>query len=52
MASKTHKKAHKLKLRPRSHVIADLSVNFVERFALNCGFSVERFGSDYGYDFI
>ena len=43
-------KNNKLKRRPRSHIIADLSVNHVEYHALNCGFSVERFEKDYGYD--
>jgi hypothetical protein len=39
------------KQRARSHIIADLSVNHVEYFALKCGFSVERIKeSDYGYD--
>jgi Domain of unknown function (DUF4365) len=38
------------KQRTRQHVIADLSVNYVERFALLCGYSVERFFSDYGLD--
>lgn len=40
----------KAKKRPRSHIIADLSVNYVERYALKCGFSVEIFAHDYGYD--
>ncbi len=38
------------KRRTRTHIIADLSVNHVEYFALKCGFSVERIESDYGYD--
>jgi hypothetical protein len=38
------------KLRTRGHVLADLSVNHVERQALLCGFSVERTQHDYGYD--
>jgi Domain of unknown function (DUF4365) len=38
------------KQRTRQHIIADLSSNFVERFALLCGYSVERFFSDYGLD--
>jgi hypothetical protein len=33
-------------------VIADLSVNFVERQALLCGYSVERVRYDYGYDLL
>jgi hypothetical protein len=38
------------KRRTREHVIADLSVNYVERHALHCGFVVERVGHDYGVD--
>lgn len=38
------------KLRTREHIIADLSVNHVERHALLCGFSVERVRHDYGID--
>ena len=38
------------KRRTRSHVIADLSVNHVERHVLLCGYTVERFWNDYGYD--
>jgi hypothetical protein len=38
------------KRRTRQHVIADLSVNHVERFAHRCGHSVERSRSDYGLD--
>src|SRR5262249_54154284 len=38
------------KRRTREHVIADLSVNHVERFALLCGFSVEQARRDYGID--
>lgn len=40
------------KKRTREHVIADLSVNYFERQALLCGYSVERVRSDYGYDLI
>ncbi|MCI0456579.1 MAG: DUF4365 domain-containing protein [Gemmataceae bacterium] len=40
------------KRRTREHVIADLSVNHVERQALLCGFSVERVRHDYGLDLI
>ena len=40
------------KRRTREHVIADLSANHVERFALLCGFSVERIRLDYGIDLI
>jgi hypothetical protein len=38
------------KRRTRDHVIADLSVNHVERHALLCGFVVERVVHDYGID--
>lgn len=40
------------KRRTREHVIADLSVNHVERQALLCGFSVERRVHDYGVDLV
>ncbi len=40
------------KRRVRQHIIADLSVNYVERYALRCGFSVERVQYDYGTDLI
>lgn len=42
----------RLKKRTREHVIADLSVNFVERQALLCSYSVERIVHDYGIDLI
>jgi len=38
------------KRRTRGHVIADLSTNHVERFALRCGYSIERVQHDYGAD--
>jgi hypothetical protein len=38
------------KLRTRAHVLADLSVNYVERQVLLCGCSIQRIYSDYGYD--
>jgi hypothetical protein len=38
------------KQRTRQHIIADLSTNAVERIALLCGYSVERFFTDYGLD--
>ena len=38
------------KRRTREHIIADLSVNHVERHALLCGFTLERFRHDYGID--
>lgn len=40
------------KRRTREHVLADLSVNHVERQALLCGFSVFRLYPDYGYDLL
>ena len=40
------------KRRVRQHVIADLSVNHVERYVLRCGFSVERVQHDYGIDLV
>ena len=40
------------KRRTREHIIADLGVNYIERFVLLCGFSVERVEKDYGYDLI
>ena len=40
------------KRRTRGHVIADLSVNHVERHVLLCGCTVERFWHDYGYDLL
>jgi hypothetical protein len=40
------------KRRTREHVIADLSVNHVERFILRCGWTVERTRYDYGIDLI
>ena len=40
------------KRRTREHVIADLSVNHVERFVLRCGWTVERTRHDYGIDLV
>jgi Domain of unknown function (DUF4365) len=40
------------KRRTREHVIADLSVNHVERLVLRCGWTVERVQHDYGLDLI
>jgi hypothetical protein len=40
------------KLRTREHVLADLSVNHVERHVLLSGSIVQRPSSDYGYDLI
>jgi hypothetical protein len=38
------------KRRTREHVIADQSVNYVEWFIYDAGFTAERFRHDYGYD--
>jgi hypothetical protein len=38
------------KLRTREHVLADLSVNYVEKQALLCSFSAQRLQPDYGID--
>lgn len=38
------------KQRTREHVLADLSVNYVERVALQCGFAVQEIWHDYGFD--
>ena len=40
------------KRRTREHVLADLSVNYLERFILEEGHVVQRTGSDYGYDLV
>ncbi len=40
------------KRRTWQHVIADLSVHFVERFILEEGHTSQRLGADYGYDLI
>src|SRR5205807_17909 len=40
------------KRRTRQHVIADLSVNHVERLVLRCGWTVERIRHDYGLDLV
>jgi hypothetical protein len=40
------------KRRTREHIIADLSINHVERFALRCGYVTDRVLFDYGYDLI
>jgi hypothetical protein len=40
------------KRRTREHVIADLSVNFVERLVIEAGYTVTRTIVDYGYDLI
>lgn len=38
------------KRRTRAHIIADLSVNHVEKHVLQCGWTVQRFNPDYGLD--
>ena len=38
------------KCRTRAHIIADLSVNHVEKHVLQCGWIVQRFNPDYGLD--
>jgi hypothetical protein len=40
------------KRRTRAHIIADLSMNYVERRVLECGWTVQRFGPDYGLDLL
>ncbi|KOP27446.1 hypothetical protein AMR41_05485 [Hapalosiphon sp. MRB220] len=40
------------KRRPKEHIIADLSVNHVERYIFLCGYSVERIEYDYGFDLV
>jgi hypothetical protein len=38
------------KQRTRKHVLADQSLNHVERFIIEEGHTAQRLGSDYGYD--
>ena len=38
------------KQRTREHIIADLSVNHVEKALLLAGYAINRVASDYGYD--
>jgi hypothetical protein len=38
------------KRRTRSHVIAEMAANHFERYALKCGFALEREQHDYGLD--
>jgi hypothetical protein len=38
------------KRRTRQHVIADQSVNYVERFIIDEGHTAQRLQHDYGYD--
>jgi hypothetical protein len=44
------KKRDPRKKRTRSHIIADLSLVFVQYFVVNAGFTSEATTSDYGYD--
>ena len=48
----TGKRRPPKKRRTREHVIADLSVNHVERHILRCGFAAERVEKDYGLDLL
>jgi hypothetical protein len=40
------------KRRTREHILADLSVNHVEKCVLQCGWTVQRFSPDYGLDLL
>src|ERR1700733_13713322 len=40
------------KQRTRQHVIADQSVNYVERFIIDDGHTAQQFERDYGYDLL
>ncbi len=40
------------KQRTREHVIADQSVNHVERFIIDEGHTAQRMEKDYGYDLV
>jgi hypothetical protein len=40
------------KRRTREHIIADLSINHVEKCVLQCGWTVQRFSPDYGLDLL
>ncbi len=40
------------KQRTRQHVIADLSINHVERIILEAGHTAQRLNPDYGYDLV
>jgi hypothetical protein len=40
------------KRRTREHVIADQSTNYVERFIIDAGHTVQRMEKDYGYDLL
>lgn len=43
-------KPHPVKRRTPEHVVADMSVNFLERRVLECGWVMEVMRSDYGID--
>jgi hypothetical protein len=43
---------HERKLRTREHVVADLSINHVERHILLRGFALNRLATDYGIDLL
>jgi hypothetical protein len=40
------------KQRTRQHVIADLSVHYVEAFILEAGHTTQQLECDYGYDLL
>lgn len=40
------------KQRTRQHVIADQSINYLEKFILDEGHTAQRILSDYGYDLV
>lgn len=40
------------KRRTREHILADLSVNCVERYVIEDGHTVQRLDADYGYDLV
>jgi hypothetical protein len=46
----THGVSKNRKRRTRQHVIAAQSVNYVERFIVDAGYTAERREADYGYD--
>src|SRR2546421_9101711 len=44
--------ANHRKRRTREHIIADLSINYVEKCVLQCGWTSQRFSPDYGLDLL
>ena len=50
MTKSGRSQAARKKTRTREHIICDLSVNYVELRALECGYSTERIYHDYGID--